>query len=200
MANLIDRVRECRVYGPYKSRKRLTVQLREGQRTTLSYAKWIMEQHLGRVLEKGERVIHADRDTTNYDLENLRLVRSAEKLCRKCYRIRLRSDFWKSTKDGVQGYCKECLGAENRSNRNENRRVVMEYLYSHPCVDCGEEDPVVLDFDHIEGKGKICEVGRMLSSGYSLKAIMEEIAKCEVRCANCHRRKTARSRGWYKWL
>lgn len=55
------------------------------------------------------------------------------------------------------------------------------------CVDCGETDPVVLDFDHVSGR-KSAGVSRMRTS--SLPKLLTEIAKCEVRCANCHRRVT----------
>jgi len=53
----------------------------------------------------------------------------------------------------------------------------------------------VLEFDHVRGV-KRAEVAQM--AGYSLKAARDEIAKCEVRCGNCHRRKTIRERG--HWL
>ena len=74
----------------------------------------------------------------------------------------------------------------------------MSYLQSHPCVDCGESDLVVLDLDHVRGE-KIKTVTDMVRGGWSIAKIDIEIAKCEVRCANCHRRKTAeRHGGWYK--
>ena len=77
--------------------------------------------------------------------------------------------------------------------RNEVRRDVFEYLLDHPCVDCGEPDPVFLDFDHIESKGaKIAPITKMISNGYCWENILLEIAKCEVRCSNCHRRATAK--------
>lgn len=63
-------------------------------------------------------------------------------------------------------------------------------------MDCGENDPVVLEFDHISDK--IDSVSRMICDSYSLDSLEKEIAKCEVRCANCHRRKTAKQLGWYK--
>lgn len=70
---------------------------------------------------------------------------------------------------------------------------VREYLSSHPCVDCGEADPVVLEFDHIKGT-KLGNVSDLTKWGWSVKRIQEEMDKCEVRCANCHRRITWKRR------
>lgn len=79
-----------------------------------------------------------------------------------------------------------------RNKRNSLREYVKKYLQNHPCVDCGESDTIVLDFDHVYGK-KTRSISAMVSSaGYSVKRIQEEINKCEVRCANCHRRKTVK--------
>jgi 5-methylcytosine-specific restriction endonuclease McrA len=69
--------------------------------------------------------------------------------------------------------------------------IVDEYLKTHPCIDCGEADIVVLDFDHINPATKKDNVSNLIYSG-SIKTVLEEIEKCEIRCANCHRRKTAR--------
>lgn len=71
------------------------------------------------------------------------------------------------------------------------------YLLSHPCVDCGEADPKVLDFDHREPADKTAAVSRMLSGTLSWSKVLNEISKCDVRCSNCHRRKTAHQLGWY---
>jgi hypothetical protein len=74
------------------------------------------------------------------------------------------------------------------------RAAILDYLTSHPCVDCGEEDPVVLEFDHRENKE--FEIGSTVRMGVGIPRLMAEIAKCDVRCANCHRRKTYRERGF----
>ena len=79
--------------------------------------------------------------------------------------------------------------------RVQNRRRVAEYLRSHPCVDCGESDPIVLEFDHRDGVVKKAKVSLLLNSN-GWATIKAEIEKCDVRCANCHRRRTARQFGW----
>ena len=65
---------------------------------------------------------------------------------------------------------------------------------AHPCTDCGETDLRVLDFDHV-GK-KTANVSELVTRGKPLAMLEAEIASCEVVCANCHRRRTARRAGW----
>jgi hypothetical protein len=69
---------------------------------------------------------------------------------------------------------------------------LLDYFRAHPCRDCGESDPVVLDFDHLEDKS--FAIGESLTYR-RWERILEEIAKCDVVCANCHRRRTARRHG-----
>lgn len=71
---------------------------------------------------------------------------------------------------------------------------VLDYLKSHSCVDCGEKDPVILEFDHVRGK-KDFNISQVLHRGVSLSTIQAEIKKCDVRCANCHRKRTAKVAG-----
>lgn len=78
--------------------------------------------------------------------------------------------------------------------RKRNTEFLVNYLKTHPCVDCGEKDFLVLEFDH--RKNKSDNVSNLMS--YSINKILKEIEKCDVRCANCHRRKTVEQLGWYK--
>jgi hypothetical protein len=83
--------------------------------------------------------------------------------------------------------------------RNACQLFAYDYLLAHPCVDCGEVDPVVLDFDHTNPATKSREVSWFIRRR-DLVGLKAEIAKCEVRCANDHRRKTARDLGYARWL
>ena len=82
----------------------------------------------------------------------------------------------------------------------ENFEALYAYLLSHPCIDCGESDPIVLQFDHVRGK-KLYNISQAVcGSKLRWQTVLSEIAKCDVRCANCHTRKTAKESGWRKHL
>ncbi len=85
--------------------------------------------------------------------------------------------------------------ARNDSYRKRGRDVIIEYLKTHPCVDCGETNGIVLEFDHVKGD-KIKSVAALVSDKASVDKITKEIEKCEVVCANCHRKRTAKTFGW----
>lgn len=142
-------------------------------------------------------------------------VRGKTKLCAGCATVKPYADFNKNSRrnDGLQTYCRECQSARSRvnyatsakrreqikrrrrpnleKNRDIVRQYVLDYLKAHPCADCGETNMLTLQFDHVRGE-KVDSVSVMVTQGYGLKRIKAEIAKCEVRCANCHQRKTAR--------
>jgi hypothetical protein len=139
------------------------------------------------------------------------------KICSRCKIEKPRSGFYKNarTKDLLQSSCKSCRSEIEKTYRdnnkqivaerlsklrpryvNRNRKFIYEYLLVHPCVDCGENDPIVLQFDHL--KDKLYGISHMITQGASIKLLELEISKCEVRCANCHQRKTSKQQNWYK--
>jgi len=65
----------------------------------------------------------------------------------------------------------------------------------HPCADCGETfPPYVMHWDHLPGHTKVGAIGSMVGS-WAREAILDELKKCELVCANCHVMRTvARAR------
>lgn len=136
------------------------------------------------------------------------------KICTKCKKQKL--EYRKSSKypDGLDVYCKECrriadkktydsnlfknriAGLKSKNNiRERNRQFINNYLIGKFCIDCGENDPIVLEFDHFENKKENLSI---LILNCSIEKIEAEIKKCNIRCANCHRKKTAIELGYYK--
>jgi len=67
-----------------------------------------------------------------------------------------------------------------------NKLYVRDYLENKSCVDCGNSDVRVLEFDHVKGI-KLYHVSYMITKAYRLELLKDEIDKCEIRCCNCHR-------------
>src|ERR1700744_5043648 len=140
------------------------------------------------------------------------------KTCSKCKQEKSTASFGKRTNapDGLQAHCKQCrseyqkkwyadapsiqkqrVTAAARKNRAEARAIVRKHLSTHPCIDCGETDIVVLEFDHRDPAEKTQSIAAMFRDSWIIiQKLMIEIAKCDIRCANCHRRRTAQQFGW----
>jgi hypothetical protein len=142
-----------------------------------------------------------------------------KKRCCTCGRYVPLTEFNKrrASLDGLQSRCRSCFREwyernremqirRTRANadlaRKEIHRRLGEWFDEHPCVDCGEADVRVLEFDHRDPATKSIAIGRAVMN-WSWTRIVTEIAKCDVRCANCHRRRTAGQFGTWReqlWL
>jgi hypothetical protein len=118
-------------------------------------------------------------------------IAHCEVVCVNCHRRRTsrRGGWWRNDPSRI--------GDSPRLTPGEVRNLILLHgvLEASGCVDCGESEIVVLDFDHIGSK--TANVPMLARQGCSLERLKAEIAQCAVRCANCHRRRTlasARSR------
>jgi hypothetical protein len=108
-----------------------------------------------------------------------------------------------------QWWCRECFRAYFRARgtlhrdqssaalsqrRRRAKAALRAHLRAHPCADCGERDIVVLECDHVRGKRH--GIAGLVATGAPLATLREELARCEVVCVNCHRRRTTRRAGW----
>lgn len=113
------------------------------------------------------------------------------KICKPCKREYDREYHTK------RSYSAKQTKLKNQKNRIDiARQFIWDYFKSNPCVQCGESDPIVLEFDHVDQSDKSFVIANMVT--YSVSTIQKEINKCRVLCANCHRRHTATQMGWYK--
>lgn len=94
---------------------------------------------------------------------------------------------------------KIAVAARKQRALAETQMAYWNYLQEHPCVQCDEDDPIVLDADHISGK-KRQSISLMIARGCCWKTINEELKKCQILCANCHRRETARRGTFWRHL
>lgn len=83
-----------------------------------------------------------------------------------------------------------------RARQAEVRCCLRSYLSAHACVDCGEREAIVLEFDHVRGI-KEANVSKLMQNGRSWAQVLKEIEKCEVVCANCHRKRSAARGRWW---
>lgn len=85
---------------------------------------------------------------------------------------------------------KEVIIARSKATKLKLFAYVRELKDKTPCKDCGHNYPYyVMDFDHLPEFEKITEVAKIINSG-SMKRLLDEIAKCDLVCSNCHRIRT----------
>ena len=149
--------------------------------------------------------------------EQLRLDQLGKRRCRVCGDDKLLAEFpYRSMSAGTRhAICRSCQREAShdwyvRSRSPQARRVlgygtgrrsvfveaVRAYFDTHHCVDCGEDDPRVLDFDH--RRDKLADISTLVRRAATWNEVAAEVEKCEVRCANCHRRRTIRAQGGYR--
>lgn len=79
---------------------------------------------------------------------------------------------------------------KTRADRIKLKRKLVDLLGGQ-CIDCGYSAHLAaLDFDHVDPKTKKFMIGEELGNPYRYYDLLEEIKKCVIRCANCHRIKT----------
>ncbi len=130
------------------------------------------------------------------------------KRCVTCHQDKPFEDFARRTSsaDGRQARCRGCyrewyaahqesaraaIDQHRRDTRADIQQRLIAYLLANPCVDCGESDVRVLELDHRDATTKKVGIAAMMTGAWGWRAVQAEIAKCDVRCANCHRRITA---------
>ena len=128
------------------------------------------------------------------------VVRVETRQCRRCGQDKPFTEFHR-WRDGYQSWCKPCRAEyaaahyqKNKAHRqaqNKRRQVAFRTWYTElkagkACADCGLVfHPAAMHWDHLPGRKKTAPLGWLVRLG-SRQRVLEEIAKCELVCANCH--------------
>lgn len=134
------------------------------------------------------------------------VVVPAEKFCTKCNTTKPVSEFHKSrghSSKGLATHCKVCHAQYYRDRvqrdpdyflkfqraTRRKRAAYLNAIKAKGCQDCGESHPACLDFHHRDSATKAGNINRMLGDNKSWESILMEVAKCDVLCSNCHRKR-----------
>lgn len=112
------------------------------------------------------------------------------KICTKCGReLPIEQfNFRDKSKGTRRADCKECHSGHMKAKYQEKKQEIQQVKTGWSCQKCGyNKCPEALDFHHTDPSQKETTIARMIANSYSLEKAMEEIQKCIVLCANCHR-------------
>jgi hypothetical protein len=113
-------------------------------------------------------------------------VAKCDVVCVNCHRIRTRDAVRRRPRRDPSKAPSQIL----RARRWKEQAALLNELRCVPCMDCGEQfDACAMDFDHRDPASKRFTVSRMVGR-QSTTAIMDEVAKCDIVCGNCHRLRT----------
>jgi len=143
------------------------------------------------------------RNARKAKVEKEGLKEKSRKKCSGCGKTKALSSFrWFNKAEGRRiSRCRDCDQANRKKDYEKNREKYLarnRTLYAKlrsialehknkPCKDCKKKYPYyVMDYDHVDPKTKVAKVSSLIHRG-SEKLLLDEIAKCDVVCSNCHR-------------
>jgi len=109
------------------------------------------------------------------------------KICTQCKKELPIEDFnWREKSKGTRrSECKHCH-SKHMKDAYENKKDIVSKIKSQiKCQKCGECRDYTLDFHHLEPNEKEYTIAKM--GTYNIERVLNEIKKCVVLCANCHR-------------
>jgi hypothetical protein len=141
------------------------------------------------------------------------------KVCSKCNIEKDEKEFNRRF-NGLQPYCRDCNRSKLKDYYRSNKahaiaysnkvkwrtraralKFVMDFVeVAGGCKTCGEKDFRCIEFDHRDPLTKKFAISKMVGAGYGIKRIAAEIEKCDILCANCHKKRTAEQFNWYQNL
>lgn len=146
-----------------------------------------------------------EKPDTDFQLEkNRKGERVPRAQCRECRKSYLRgyyvdnAEYFSEYRSTHVSQNTASATRANRRKRHEHYAAIQELKSGKPCLDCGCVLPwYVLDFDHRDPSTKIDEVSKLIKTS-SWTRVLEEIEKCDLICACCHRLRTYKGNNSYR--
>ena len=92
-----------------------------------------------------------------------------------------------STTGTYRADCKQCHRDTVMAGYEKRKQWVSSIKEQCKCAKCGEKRSYLLDFHHLDPTQKDNTIARLTSNSATRQRIQNEIDKCIVLCANCHR-------------
>jgi uncharacterized linocin/CFP29 family protein len=128
-----------------------------------------------------------DQSVENFAWKN-KMQGRRQSRCRSCQSTALKAWYGKNADSH-----KRSVAAYNGDLKRSKQALIRDLKASSPCADCGGRFHfAVMDFDHLERFSKERNISELVHSAHTVAKLMDEIAKCEIVCANCHRLRTFR--------
>lgn len=110
------------------------------------------------------------------------------KICTKCGReLPLDSFHWRDKAKGTRrSECKDCHNSVMNKRNAENRQIIQQLKQNQRCEKCGETRWYLLDYHHLNPEEKKNTIAKLMVHSCQ-DSVQEEIKKCILLCANCHR-------------
>jgi len=129
-----------------------------------------------------------------------------QRYCTGCAHIKPEDRFKSSVarRQTLTKWCQTCLQGQSRSRANPTtttgkcRARWEEWKAKNPCVVCGENDPQLIEADHLRDKVHACSDNRYWACHGGVPALESELTKCQSLCRWCHALKSDRERGTWK--
>jgi hypothetical protein len=137
------------------------------------------------------------------------LAKTLIRCCARCQIEKTLENFSNKSAGRKNSYCKDCQSLYGKKHyaanskkymaraKNWNReyqrkkKMVLWILKSGACVDCNRKfSPWCMDYDHLGNEEKTMNVGTLVALRIGIKRMFDEIEKCELTCARCHRKRT----------
>ncbi|MFM2340035.1 MAG: hypothetical protein RLZZ360_671 [Candidatus Parcubacteria bacterium] len=119
------------------------------------------------------------------------MIKVMDKVCRYCHKSYPETDFGVAKTVGEKVYrrqkCRYCYRKTKNILKSKRRSIIDERKEELGCERCGIRDVRVLEFHHRDSQTKDFAISDYYYHQFGTDRLNQEIAKCAVLCANCHR-------------